>query len=82
LRLLPTEPAAEVAAPPAAAEEAPTTSDAAAADAGAARHQLPVRQYLDTTVVPVMRKALRALVKTRPADPFDFLADFIRDNKP
>jgi hypothetical protein len=37
---------------------------------------------LDTTVVPVMRKALRALVKTRPADPFDFLADFIRDNKP
>ena len=41
-----------------------------------------MRQYLDTTVVPVMRKALRALVKTRPADPFEFLADFIRDNKP
>eukprot|EP00793_Prasinoderma_coloniale_P000735 PRCOL_00003885-RA len=43
---------------------------------------VPVRQYLDTTVVPVLRQGLRALVKTRPEDPFEFLADFLRSNKP
>ena len=42
----------------------------------------PVRQYLDDTVVPVLRKGLRELVKQRPEDPFEFLADFIRSNKP
>ena len=42
----------------------------------------PVRQYLDDTVVPVLRKGLRELVKQRPEDPFEFLADFIKSNKP
>jgi len=41
-----------------------------------------VRQYLDSTVVPVLRQGLRALVKTRPDDPFEFLADYIRSHKP
>ncbi len=69
---------------------------------------LSIRQYLDTTVVPVLRLGLRELVKARwgatrelppclvlhpqtltlfttclrPEDPFDFLADYIRANKP
>jgi protein dpy-30 len=41
-----------------------------------------VRAYLDTTVVPILRQGLRALVKARPEDPFEFLADYIRDNNP
>ena len=43
---------------------------------------LPVRQYLDDTVVPVLRDALRALVKERPNDPFTFLSDFILAHRP
>jgi hypothetical protein len=27
-------------------------------------------------------QALRALVKARPEDPFEFLADYLRDNNP
>lgn len=46
------------------------------------KHKVPVRQYLDETVVPILRQALRALVKARPADPYDFLSDYIRANKP
>ena len=46
------------------------------------KNKVPVRQYLDDTVVPILRQALRALVKARPEDPYDFLADYIRSNKP
>ena len=38
-----------------------------------------MRQYLDTTVVPILRQGLRALVKARPDDPFEFLATYIRE---
>ena len=43
---------------------------------------LPVRQYLDATVVPTLRAGLRALVKARPEDPFEYLANYLRENKP
>eukprot|EP00798_Chlamydomonas_sp_ICE-L_P017036 gene17036-23328_t len=43
---------------------------------------LTVRNYLDTTVVPVLRKGLRELVRERPQDPYEFLAKYILDNKP
>ena len=43
---------------------------------------IPVRQYLEDSVVPVLRKALRELVKVRPEDPFDFLAAYVLENKP
>ena len=43
---------------------------------------VPVRQYLDETVVPVLRKGLRELVKQRPEDPFEFLGEYIKSNKP
>ena len=43
---------------------------------------LPVRQYLDVTVVPTLRAGLRALVKARPEDPFEYLANYLRENKP
>lgn len=41
-----------------------------------------MRQYLDGTVVPVLRQALRALVKARPEDPFEFLSAYLRDHNP
>ena len=43
---------------------------------------VPVRQYLDETVVPVLRQGLRELVKQRPEDPFEFLGNYIKANKP
>jgi len=56
-------------------------------DAAAAHHQqqqrlvpvkaLPVRQYMDQTVVPILREGLRSLNDTRPADPLQFLADYL-----
>jgi len=90
------EPAAEEPAPaeePAAADE-PAPADAPAAEPAAAAEPapaapaaakpkgVPVRQYLDETVVPVLRKGLRELVKQRPEDPFEFLGQYIKDNKP
>ncbi|GAX84716.1 hypothetical protein CEUSTIGMA_g12138.t1 [Chlamydomonas eustigma] len=41
-----------------------------------------IRNYLDSTVIPVLRLGLRELVKQRPQDPFDFLSNFIKENKP
>ena len=78
-------PAAEEPAPAEAAPE-PEPEPAPAAPAPAApapkAKGVPVRQYLDETVVPVLRKGLRELVKQRPEDPFEFLGDFIKKNKP
>ena len=88
------EPAAEEPAPadePAAADEPapadapaaePAAEPAPAAPAAAKPKGVPVRQYLDETVVPVLRKGLRELVKQRPEDPFEFLGQYIKDNKP
>eukprot|EP00877_Chromochloris_zofingiensis_P012532 jgi/Chrzof1/7532/Cz02g27100.t1 len=63
----------------AAAELAPQTVQSAvdvALPEGQARH------YLDATVVPVLRVALRELVKTRPDDPYQWLAEYILSHKP
>jgi len=38
---------------------------------------LPVRQYMDQTVVPILREALRSLNDQRPHDPLQFLADYL-----
>ncbi|KAG1665154.1 hypothetical protein FOA52_005535 [Chlamydomonas sp. UWO 241] len=83
--LAPAEPEAYDAAP--AMEEAPVggMGDMLAGLGGAtvgAPGALPIRQYLDTTVVPVLRMGLRELVKARPDDPYEFLANYIRANKP
>jgi len=63
-------------------EEPATSIPKPAPVADGAARDTPVREYLDTTVVPILRQGLRELVKARPANPFDFLADYIRDNKP
>merc|ERR1712188_108690 len=43
---------------------------------------LPIRAYLDHTVVPVLMQGLSALVKERPANPTVFLAQYLLDHDP
>ncbi|OQR72706.1 hypothetical protein BIW11_03726 [Tropilaelaps mercedesae] len=42
---------------------------------------LPTRQYLDTTVVPILLQALSQLAKERPASPIEFVANYLLQNK-
>ena len=70
-------------APAAEAESAPAAEPEEAVPAAAPKPKaVPVRQYLDETVVPVLRQGLRELVKRRPEDPFEFLGNYIKENKP
>jgi protein dpy-30 len=48
-----------------------------AEDAGAR-----VRAYLDETVVPVLRSGMRELVRQKPEDPLQWLADYLVAHKP
>lgn len=43
---------------------------------------VPTRQYLDTTVVPILLQGLSSLAKERPAKPISFLANFLLDKAP
>ena len=43
---------------------------------------LPVREYLDQTVVQVLLRGMSALVKERPDDPIMFLSTFLLKNHP
>mmetsp|Transcript_18255 Transcript_18255/g.59047 ORF Transcript_18255/g.59047 Transcript_18255/m.59047 type:complete len:84 (-) Transcript_18255:127-378(-) len=43
---------------------------------------LPIRQYLEGAVVPVLLQGLQALVKERPADPVEYLAGYLLKNNP
>jgi len=43
---------------------------------------VPVRQYLDESVVPTLREAMKELVKVRPEDPHEFLAKYLMKHSP
>jgi protein dpy-30 len=43
---------------------------------------LPVRSYLDQTVVPLLLHGLASLVRERPDDPVEYLAAFLLKNNP
>lgn len=43
--------------------------------------QIPTRQYLDATVVPILHSALSQLAKVRPDDPIQFLGSYLLENK-
>ncbi|CAD7703460.1 unnamed protein product [Ostreobium quekettii] len=43
--------------------------------------KLPTEQYMDCTVVPVLREALRELNTKRPNDPLQFLANYLMQHK-
>ncbi|KAK3251851.1 hypothetical protein CYMTET_38825 [Cymbomonas tetramitiformis] len=64
-------------------EQAASAEKAAMAVANKLNMQaLPIRQYLESTVVPVMLQGLQALVKERPNNPVEFLAGYLLKNNP
>ena len=42
---------------------------------------LPTRQYLDQTVVPILLEALGALAKDRPKEPIDYMINYLQKHK-
>ena len=75
--------------PPHTQVQAPDPADVAAAlkandDVQNAMHvqSLPIRAYLDTTVVPVLLDGMSALVKERPPNPVEWLATYLIKNNP
>ncbi|GBG77724.1 hypothetical protein CBR_g24171 [Chara braunii] len=45
-------------------------------------HALPVRNYLESSVVPILLQALYVLVRERPENPVEYLAAFLLKNNP
>ena len=45
-------------------------------------HAVPVRAYVDQTVVPIMLQGLAEVARVRPEDPVEFLAAFLLKNNP
>ena len=43
---------------------------------------LPIRAYLDQTVVPILLQGMSALVKERPANPIEWLASYLLEHNP
>jgi|EP00953_Heterococcus_sp_UTEX-ZZ885_P013904 protein dpy-30 len=43
---------------------------------------LPIRAYLDQTVVPILLDGMAALVKERPPNPVDWLASYLVKHNP
>lgn len=43
---------------------------------------LPIRAYLDATVVPILLDGMSALVKERPPNPVEWLAAYLIKNNP
>lgn len=85
----PTEDEAPAAMP--AAEDAgyDKPDEAAAAEQAALATQnkldvqaLPIRQYLESAVVPILLQGMQALVKERPNNPVEFLAAYLLKNNP
>ena len=63
--------------------------DAAAANTPAmdaaqdpAIQNLPLRAYLDKTVVPILLQAMSECAKERPAHPIEFVANYLLENNP
>eukprot|EP00486_Rosalina_sp_Unknown_P014259 CAMPEP_0201593304 /NCGR_PEP_ID=MMETSP0190_2-20130828/190950_1 /ASSEMBLY_ACC=CAM_ASM_000263 /TAXON_ID=37353 /ORGANISM="Rosalina sp." /LENGTH=109 /DNA_ID=CAMNT_0048052443 /DNA_START=49 /DNA_END=378 /DNA_ORIENTATION=+ len=44
--------------------------------------KLPVRRYLDQTIVPILLAGMTELVKERPIDPIEYLAHYLLKNNP
>ncbi len=43
---------------------------------------MPVRAYLDKTVTPLLLEAFEACAKERPAQPIEFIANYLLANNP
>eukprot|EP01025_Chloroclados_australasicus_P030838 TRINITY_DN3102_c0_g1_i1.p3 TRINITY_DN3102_c0_g1~~TRINITY_DN3102_c0_g1_i1.p3 ORF type:complete len:156 (+),score=38.08 TRINITY_DN3102_c0_g1_i1:88-555(+) len=46
------------------------------------KNTLPIRQYLEQTVVPILLQGMSALVKERPERPIQFLAAYLMKHDP
>jgi protein dpy-30 len=78
------DPVVESTAAPNTKEASPAQAPPAAAISGAGgdtSSKMSTRQYLDSTVVPILLQGLSAVAKERPTDPIGFLADFLVKNK-
>ena len=62
----------------------PKTQMAAASDVagGVDANGMPVRAYLDKTVVPILLTALSECAKERPQYPIEFVANYLLENNP
>ena len=69
---------------PVAATTAPIPSAATAIAANQQKNMqtLPIRAYLDQTVVPILLDGMSELVKERPANPVEWLAAYLLRNDP
>ncbi|OEU16672.1 Dpy-30-domain-containing protein [Fragilariopsis cylindrus CCMP1102] len=64
---------AAVAAPPAPAAAVAPTPEV---------QSMPIRAYLDQTVVPILLDGMSELVKERPANPIEYLAQYLMRHDP
>ena len=83
----PAAPPAPPAPAPKPAEPKPEAAPPAALPPGAAARDsavwnLPIRTYLDQTIVPIMLDGMAELVKVRPEDPILWMSEYLRDNNP
>ena len=79
--------AEELKPPPELQPQAPSDVNDATKAADAAQstmhvQSLPIRAYLDTTVVPILLDGMSALVKERPPNPVEWLAAYLIKNNP
>ena len=58
-------------------ENKPKTSDKNVAKAQQNINSLPIRAYLDQTVVPLVLQGMAEVAKERPENPIKYLADFL-----
>ena len=45
-------------------------------------HVLPLRKYLEATILPLLTRALESLALTKPNDPLEYLAAYLLSNNP
>ena len=43
---------------------------------------MPLRTYLDKTVVPLLLQAMTECAKERPREPIEFIANYLLENNP
>jgi hypothetical protein len=54
----------------------------ASASAKPPAHVLPLRRYLEGSILPLLTRALEALAVAKPHDPLEFLAAYLLSNNP
>lgn len=71
--------------PPVAAPYRPPTGESREDEEKAKKDaiwNMPIRTYLDQTVVPILLDGMSELVKQRPDDPIKWLSEYLAENNP